>query len=474
MTREDRWIKAMEQGDASAAEDAAQETFLKVIRFLDRYAHKGKFKLFLYRIAANTCVDLWRKERERDISLEEMVTEPVYEDPELALLLSVALAWIPTTFPYVTCFDENGELVTLLGMDALGYMRQVEAPNAGPVTTEKAKAALIHYQSVLRKYGVKETYDLPKGVYGTEILPYASLLYGIQEAFADPDTNRAPSLMDIDPEQIDDFYRILAQRNRAAMAFQQPESAAARSAGIAKFSQVTKPYEYYPAYSGDAVDYLVMLSFLIMCICAVIAAPVFTSDYETGADDILRCTKYGKAKFALTKITAALIISGTTMALCGCLYILVSDSLFGWESTKTSMQILYSITNLLDMNVLELQLFTVITALLSILATVSLLLFLSSKCRKTLVAVTASVVVCIAPSIIYLALPSGIREWGYFLLPSSGTGLQTSILYEALNYFYITAGNFAVWLPHAMIAVCVIEIPLFIGLTVNSYIRHRV
>ncbi len=392
----------------------------------------------------------------------------------LALLLSVTLAWIPTTFPHVTYFDENGDLVTLLSMDALRYMREAEEPFSGPVTTEKAKEALIHYQSVLRQYGVKETYDLPKGIYGTEILPYASLLHGIKEAFADPDTNRAPSLMDIDPEQIDDFYRILEKRNKDAMKFQQPKSPAAQKAGIEKFSQVTKPYEYYPAYSGDAIDYLVMLGFLILCICAVIAAPVFTSDYETGADDILRCTKYGKAKFAMTKIIAALIICGSTMALCSAIYILVSDSLFGWESTETSMQILYSITSLLDMNVLELQLFTAATGILALLATVSLLLFLSSKCRKTILAVTASLVVCIAPMIFYLALPSGIREWLYFLIPSSGTGLQTSILYEAFNYFYITVGNFAMWLPHVMIVVCIIEIPLFIGLTVNSYMKHRV
>ncbi len=279
--------------------------------------------------------------------------------------------------------------------------------------------------------------------------------------------------MDIDPEQIDDYYRILGQRNKDAMKFQQPKSPAAQKAGIKKFSQVTKPYEYYPPYSGDAMDYLVMLGFLVLCICAVIAAPVFTSDYETGADDILRCPKYGKAKFALTKIAAALLICGTTMALCSGIYILVSDSLFGWESTKTSMQILYSITSLPDMNILELQLFTALSGLLSILATVSLLLFLSSRCRKTILAVTASLLVCIAPMLIYMTLPSGLREWFYFLIPSSGTGLLTSILYEAINCFYITVGNFALWMPYVMIAVCITEIPLFIVLTVNSYVKHQ-
>lgn len=103
---EDELIKRMAQGDNSAAdelirmyypeilryclwhapnrsfaEDAAQETFLKVIRYVDRYTHKGRFKAFLYQVAANTCVDMRRKNRCSDISLEEVIIESVYLEP---------------------------------------------------------------------------------------------------------------------------------------------------------------------------------------------------------------------------------------------------------------------------------------------------------------------------------------------------------------------------------------------------------
>lgn len=106
MTREDELVKRMEQGDPCAAdelikmfypdilryclwhapnrslaEDAVQETFLKAIRYFDRYTHKGRFKPFLYRIAANTCIDMQRKNRNADISLEESEIEPTYTDP---------------------------------------------------------------------------------------------------------------------------------------------------------------------------------------------------------------------------------------------------------------------------------------------------------------------------------------------------------------------------------------------------------
>lgn len=43
------------------AEDATQETFLKTIRHLDAYVHHGKFKAYIYKIAANVCIDYNRK-----------------------------------------------------------------------------------------------------------------------------------------------------------------------------------------------------------------------------------------------------------------------------------------------------------------------------------------------------------------------------------------------------------------------------
>lgn len=74
--------------DRSLAEDAAQETFLKAIRYFDRYTHKGRFKAFLYRIAANTCIDMQRKNRHTEISLEESGIDPAYSEPAFEAIRS--------------------------------------------------------------------------------------------------------------------------------------------------------------------------------------------------------------------------------------------------------------------------------------------------------------------------------------------------------------------------------------------------
>jgi RNA polymerase sigma-70 factor (ECF subfamily) len=48
-------------GSRAAAEDLLQDTFLRVVRMIDRYQHVGKFEPWLFRIAANLARDRARQ-----------------------------------------------------------------------------------------------------------------------------------------------------------------------------------------------------------------------------------------------------------------------------------------------------------------------------------------------------------------------------------------------------------------------------
>lgn len=48
-------------GSRDVAEDLMQETFLRVVRTIDRYEHAGKFEAWLFRIAANLARDRARQ-----------------------------------------------------------------------------------------------------------------------------------------------------------------------------------------------------------------------------------------------------------------------------------------------------------------------------------------------------------------------------------------------------------------------------
>ena len=391
----------------------------------------------------------------------------------LSLVLSLLMAYIPTTFSYVEYLDENGNPVTLRGLDALGYEKEAQADTAGIVTPEKVRQAVECYQTCMKKYGAQYTIQLPDGVYAREILPYFPLLHGVREAFADPVTGMAPSTLDIVPEKVDDFYEVCEARLHSLMKLEQKDHPAAQEAAERLYSRVETPYRLYPGYNTDAMEFQLLLSFLIATFCAVIAAPIFSSDYQTGADDIYRCTKYGRVKFAITKLLSALLICGTAFSLCAVVFLLVSNSLYGWECTKTSIQMLYSIVNLPNLNLGQLQWVCAGGYLLCLLATVSFTLFLSSQFRSVVSTLSVSLLCCFLPILVYMALPAEVGKWIYTILPAGGVALQTSFLFALTDFSFWNMGALAIWTPYVMLGAYCIEIPLFLCLTVYSYCTRK-
>ncbi len=59
-------------GDPAEAEDAAQETFIRVYRRLHTYDPSRKFSSWILSIASHHCIDRLRRRRHRHVSLEEM------------------------------------------------------------------------------------------------------------------------------------------------------------------------------------------------------------------------------------------------------------------------------------------------------------------------------------------------------------------------------------------------------------------
>lgn len=79
--------------DPSDAEDMVQDTFLNVFRYLKDFRYETKFKNWLYKVAASTCIKKRRKSKfapEKELSLDEFrpgdEAEPPEQVPEWALM----------------------------------------------------------------------------------------------------------------------------------------------------------------------------------------------------------------------------------------------------------------------------------------------------------------------------------------------------------------------------------------------------
>lgn len=145
----------------------------------------------------------------------------------------------------------------------------------------------------------------------------------------------------------------------------------------------TKTFTYSFGVSPDAMDYQTLLSLLLTLLCAVIAAPVFASDAQTGAQDIQLCTKNGGLRLAAAKLAAAFSITGAAYLLCGVVWIIVTNALFGWESTQTSVQWLFSVTSLLPYTVGQMEWVMLVANFLIFFAEVAFVLMASVWARTT-------------------------------------------------------------------------------------------
>lgn len=389
-----------------------------------------------------------------------------------ALCLTFFMAYLPITFVKNTYVDAEGNIVEISGKEAIEYDKRMQREIAGEIEAEDLQKAVELYQKCLSTYGVEKTRDLPKGVYEKEIYPYEPLFRVIMGAFVDIETEIIPSIMDIPVEEVGKFYAICEEYLETLMRLEEKDNSKAQENAMEKYHHVEKPYRFYPGYNKDAMDYLVFLSFIVMLLCVVIAAPVFSSDYQTEADDILRCTKYGRTKLATMKIVSAFLISGAMYTICIGLYIIMSNSLFGWECTKNSVQMLYSVVSLVNMNLGKLQISVAVAGLISVLATVAFALLLSSRFKNVVVSLGIALMICILPIIFYIALPTDTATWINTITPSSGVGLMTSMLYSLTDFVYLSIGEISVWLPYVVIGTGIVEIPLFVLLAIRNYVVY--
>lgn len=392
-----------------------------------------------------------------------------------ALFMTCLLAYLPVLYETVVYYDEAGSEVQLQGIEAIRYKKILWQDITGVVTPQMVRQAVEAYQDCLREYGVMESYELPEGVYSRRLAPYSPLVHGVKEAFADRDTGMAPSLTAIDPAQVDAYYEMCTERLNALMKMKYKDDPEVQKHAADMYAEVAKPYQHYPGLCSNPIEYGGFLAFFLVLLGVIIAAPVFSSDYQTGADDILRCTKHGKSRLGIAKIVTTAGVTAVLFTVCMTIYLLVSNSLFGWESVRTSMQIEFSVTSLADWNLGDLELVIAVGGLVSAMATIAFVLLLSANCKSVMVSLSIGLLCCIAPTFIYMTFPpaSKMNLWLQCLLPSSGVGLPTGYFYAAIDYEFLQAGGLTVWMPYALLGFAALEAVLFGGMALRHYIFHK-
>ena len=388
-----------------------------------------------------------------------------------ALLMSVVMAYLPISFESINRPGENGEVIELDGLPAIKFKRDYYEKTAGNVTPQRLAEALRTYQSYVKEYGTLN--DVPLDIYIENIMAIRPMLKGLTEAFADPKTGIGADLMDINPDEVEQhFYEKCVSHLDDIMNLEQKEYPTARQFAADKYANVEQPLYLYPGMSRDAFDYTTLYILVLSILCVAIAAPIFANEYQTGSDSILRCTKYGRIKLAVMRILAACCIFTVIFILGMSLHLSILNLAFGTDCLKTSFQMLFSVINLPNMNLGQVQIILVFAGLLSVLATISFTMFLSARCKDSVTVLLISIMVLFLPIFAYSAFAGA--SWISTVLPSAGIGLQNNFLYQLYNFNFLHIGGASFWTPYVIVISAVIELPVFLFLAIYTYCRHQV
>lgn len=391
----------------------------------------------------------------------------------IGVLLSVLLAIAPVMFVGFNVSDSKGNVVQELdGLKAIHYLRENRAPFDGEVTPDKLKEALSVYQKCVKQYGDPESEDFPGDIYQEKISPRYGLLSVILKTYTKIENgNLMPrSLDDIHGGELDHFYQATDTRLDNVMKVENEPKETHRKA-FQLYGRVKRPFQLYEGYTRDAFDYLAFCIFFLVIISVVFSAPLFSDNYESGADQIIRCTKLGRKRLGIVKVIANLIPCILMYVLGVTMYLLVSDLSFGPVTLQSSVQALYDTVSLPNMNLLQLQITLAVSGLITMISTIALTYFISSKISRAAGVISLSLLLALGP--VFTGAFSE-KSWFVSMLPAGGVGFNTNLLYQLVDFRFLHLGTHSFWAPHVTMTFAIIWIPVFLTLTVYSYCKHQI
>ena len=382
------------------------------------------------------------------------------------VVLAAVMVYVPVTFirAYKT---DAGNVQAVTGVQAVKISKETRKDMEGEVTEEKIRQAIRVLNEMYQEYGSSFMEEVPADVYAEKIYPIMPVLNVIEQVLV-PDGKNLYNMEAFDVKEEDAATIYEKYREEIQGLSQNPELVKE----MQKISgSVKTPFTYESGMTLETVDYYTIYLFLVMFAFIVIASPVYAAEYQTGADDVIRCTKNGRVRIAVTKILVTFTLAVATFVASSLTFVAVLYILYGGSGFGTSIQMgyVFYLPALTIGSMLKLQ---IAGGVLFTLATVSFVLFLSSKCKNVQTALISAFGIAILPMILNMAGNNNVLNIMRCILPTGGFGLINGLQSELMaRNFALVAGHY-IWLPYILLVAAAVAVPVFVGLTIVSYCRR--
>lgn len=384
----------------------------------------------------------------------------------LALVLSILLG---IAVPVMEDIRNPDGTIAYSGFDALEKKRALESVYTGEITRQTLYDITENYHNLLEEYGG----EIPNEVYLKEYSGARPITWQFQTVFYDKATEMPLSVADLTPEKAMTFYEErrafidqLLDQNLAG-------SASARELAASINNRVEEPF-YFSSFSGweTGFDYTRLLALLIVLLCTIVTAPIFSSDYQTQSDAVLRSTKHGRLRLAAVKTGSALFIIIALFAICMAIFLSILCISLGTDGLKSAIQWSYALS-IAPFSMGQTEALVVLTSFLSLMAVVSFTLWISARVENPVITLISGIIMVLLPTILRAGPDIKLFNWLMFLLPSGGVDLAGGIYAEFFRNTFLTLGDAAFWAPVVMCVAPVIWIIVCIPLTMRAYCRHK-
>ena len=203
------------------------------------------------------------------------------------------------------------------GQEAIDLRKEQIAQINGTLTNERITQEINDLQElkenpdnlVVNSYGEE---DFSQKVYNEYLDNRLNLLTNINKVYAGYSSSYINEILNVDLENIEDFYTL--RQNVIKESLNQDYSGKTytdqeKDFWIEKSSKVETPFEYdfYYGWSNTFNSYqMTVVTIIAVCICL---SSIFSGEYQSGADNIILTSKYGKSKAITAKIIASYIFA---------------------------------------------------------------------------------------------------------------------------------------------------------------------
>lgn len=345
----------------------------------------------------------------------------------LTVVIQMSIIW------GMNAYEKDGTRVT--GLSAIALKKQQVEAYGGVLTEEKIAEHISRFQELMgNPENLTAAYDgsmvFNEDMYWSFYIPgmplYIDLLANNYLPLNSGNDRNGEILMTVDLTHGPGFYE--TRQKKISQFLSMPHGAgnysgAEQAYWLAKNDRVEAPYSF--GFYDGWIKILLMsvewqLLFIVICICV---APVFSSEYQTGADAVLLTCKYGKNRLVTAKLATALLFGMAYFILNAILSFGILLMAFGTDGWNMPIQLLLPMSPY-PWTFLQASLVAAGIAFVVMLGLLCLTLFMSARFRSSFGVLIVDIFIILMPNFISNSATAGWFNKLITLLPARASDIR--------------------------------------------------